>query len=474
MTVISSDLVDSHVAVKGAATNGDKANGHAKLSGTESRAAEAREPGNASTSQKPHRVLLVGGAYAGVATVLTLLDGVDGKLATGEPPLPRLRKRVEVTLIDERDGFFHAVGTPLAHVAQASVSPMWLRYQSISRLQRDDVRIVHGRVSSVHPENLCVTFSDLDNDGKDTTLEYDVLILASGLARQWPSIPKANSFDEYVDDALKHISHIRNAKCETVAVIGGGAVGIEFASEIKHFHQHNRVVLIHSRDKLLSNEPLPELFQTQAEKLLDGEGVEVILNQRASVVETDGVSTITLADGRKIEAGYVFHATSGYKPNTQILPREAVDEEGYVFVDQHMNLTSPMANARRHYACGDICRWSGIKRAGPAMVMGRVAATNVFHQLIQSEHLEHNEPFEVVADPDSADHFDPAALKKRSSPAVYPQVPPTMALAVGKQAITYQPHVGVVWGSDQCAEVFGHDLGWTNSLRYLGILNESA
>ncbi|KAK7611881.1 hypothetical protein BKA81DRAFT_375608 [Phyllosticta paracitricarpa] len=470
MTAISSDPVDSHVAVRGTAANGDKANGHAKVPGAGAKAAKACEPGDTS-GQEPHRVLVVGGAYAGVAAVLTLLDGADGKLATGEPPLPRLRKRIQVTLIDERDGFFHAVGTPLAHVAQESVSALWLRYQSISRLQRDDVKIRHGRVLSVHPENLCVTFADLDDDGKYATLEYDFLILASGLARQWPAIPKANTYDEYVQDALNHISSIRSAACKTVAIIGGGAVGIEFASEIKQFHPHNRVVLIHSRDKLLSNEPLPELFQAQAEKLLVGEGVEVVLNQRANVVATDGVSIIALADGRKIEAGHVFYATSGYKPNTQLLPREAVDEEGYVVVDQHMNLTSPIANARRHYACGDICRWSGIKRAGPAMVMGRVAATNVFHQLLHSEHLEHNEPWEVVADPDSVDHFDPASLKMRSSPAVYPQVPPTMALAVGKQAIMYQPHVGVVWGSDQCAEVFGNDLGWTNSLRYLGLLN---
>ncbi|KAK8251051.1 hypothetical protein HDK77DRAFT_507518 [Phyllosticta capitalensis] len=461
MTAISSDLGDStrSIPAKGATANGNKANGHAR----------ACEP-DATASQRPHRVLVVGGAYAGVAAVLTLLDGADGKLATGEPPLPRLRRRIEVTLIDERDGFFHAVGTPLAHVAKGSVVPLWLRYQSISRLQRDDVKIRHGRVSSVHPGSLRVTFSDIESDGKDVTLEYDFLILASGLTRQWPTIPKAQSFDDYVKDASKHISRIRHAKCGTVAVIGGGAVGIEFASEIKSFHPHNRVVLIHSRDKLLSNEPLPETFKTQAQSLLVGEGVDVILNQRASVVEADGVSNITLTDGGRIEAGYVFYATSGYEANTQMLPREAVDEDGYVVVDQHMNFASSIDNAHRHYACGDICRWSGIKRAGPAMVMGRVAATNIFHQLVHSEHLEHNEPFEVVADPESPDHFDAGSQKLPSSPAVYPEVPPTMALAVGKQAIIYQPHAGVNWGEEQCAEIFGTDLGWTNSLRYLGLL----
>lgn len=106
MTAISSDLGDStrSIPAKGATANGNKANGHARVHRAGPRAAEACEP-DATASQRPHRVLVVGGAYAGVAAVLTLLDGADGKLATGEPPLPRLRRRIEVTLIDERDGF---------------------------------------------------------------------------------------------------------------------------------------------------------------------------------------------------------------------------------------------------------------------------------------------------------------------------------------------------------------------------------
>lgn len=111
-----------------------------------------------------------------------------------------------------------------------------------------------------------------------------------------------------------------------------GAVGIEFAGEIKSYHPHNRVILIHSRDELLSNEPLPAEFKTQALSSLEETGIEVVLGQRANVTTEDGFSRITLTDGRVINAGYVFPATSRFSPNTESLPRDAVDENGYVKV----------------------------------------------------------------------------------------------------------------------------------------------
>jgi apoptosis-inducing factor 2 len=59
----------------------------------------------------PHRILIVGGAYAGITAVLNLLDLAQGKQ---ERPsvyeLPNFegrksRRGIEITVIDERDGF---------------------------------------------------------------------------------------------------------------------------------------------------------------------------------------------------------------------------------------------------------------------------------------------------------------------------------------------------------------------------------
>lgn len=73
------------------------------------------------------------------------------------------------------------------------------------------------------------------------------------------------------------------------------------------------------------------------------------------------------------------------------------------------------------------------------MVMGHVAAANIFNDILKKE----DPLFEVEA-------------------AEFPEVAPMMALAVGSSAITYHPDKGVMWGPERLAEVFGNDLGWAS------------
>lgn len=118
-----------------------------------------------------------------------------------------------------------------------------------------------------------------------------------------------------------------------------GAVGTEFAAEIKHYHPEQRVVLIHSRAHLLSNEPLPEEFRDNTLKILKENGVEVLLETRVTsetkepATEGDSQRTILkLSNGDELVAGHTLWATSRHLPRTEFLPREAVTEDGYVKV----------------------------------------------------------------------------------------------------------------------------------------------
>lgn len=226
-----------------------------------------------------------------------------------------------------------------------------------------------------------------------------------------------------------------------------GAVGIEIAAEAKYNNPEVDVTLIHSKPQLLSNEPLPEVFKERALAVMEEEGVEVILNQRATVLgPVDiGVQKIQLTDGRTIDAGIVINATSKSTPNTQSLPTEALDEDGYVKVNSCMNLPSTVANSSAHFAIGDICAWSGIKRAGGAMSMGQLVASNIYSHIMEAE--------------------DPTWENKQCE---FPNVPPMMGLAIGKQAIGYAgPTSEVKWGVEQMEYIFGPDLGWTSKSRFL-------
>lgn len=107
------------------------------------------------------------------------------------------------------------------------------------------------------------------------------------------------------------------------------------ATEIKLLYPQLHVTLIHSRERLLSAEPLPDEFKDRVGTVIRETGVELILGQR--VVDTTAIEektgrvwSLTLADGRIIKAGHVLSAVSRCTPTSSYLPPQALDEEGHV------------------------------------------------------------------------------------------------------------------------------------------------
>lgn len=114
-----------------------------------------------------------------------------------------------------------------------------------------------------------------------------------------------------------------------------GAVGTEFAAEVKYHHPERRVVLIHSRNQLMSNEPLPDEFKEKVLLQIKDSGVEVILEERvlSETTENDGsLKRLKLSNGEELVAGHTIWATSRHTPRTDTLPAETVNQEGFVKV----------------------------------------------------------------------------------------------------------------------------------------------
>lgn len=107
------------------------------------------------------------------------------------------------------------------------------------------------------------------------------------------------------------------------------------AAELKLVHPGVKVTLVHSRDKLLSSEPLGDDIKDCALELVREMGVEVILGQRVKETRTeimDGVKTIEveLSGGERLEASEVLMALSKSVPSSSFFPSTVLDEEGYV------------------------------------------------------------------------------------------------------------------------------------------------
>lgn len=100
-------------------------------------------------------------------------------------------------------------------------------------------------------------------------------------------------------------------------------------------YPHLKVTLIHSRQRILSSEDLPDEFKDVALNLVHEAGVETILGARVkdTIKKTDSNSTlyeVVLSDDRRIQADFVINAISKFHPTATYLPSTAVDEEGYI------------------------------------------------------------------------------------------------------------------------------------------------
>ncbi|KAM6526235.1 hypothetical protein FSOLCH5_002363 [Fusarium solani] len=398
------------------------------------------------------RVLVLGGCYAGLSAAVNLLDlsqGYSPRMSSEpyvhHPNLPHFD--IEITIVDERDGYYHLIGSPLALADSEYAKKNWVKFSDIPGLDSPSIKIIQGSVTDVDLTAKTATVSAYLTQEKSTH-QYDYLVSATGLRRVWPVVPQSLTRKQYLLEAENHIQAVNHAK-DGVVVVGGGAVGIEMAAELKMVKPHVKVTLVHSRDKLLSSEGLPDETKDVALELLLESGVEVLMNHRLAStrkVETlDGSNKheIEFTNGHKMFASEVIMAISKSVPTSKYLPAAALDEEGYVKIKPNLQFEDGTPNNEFHFAAGDIAKWSGIKRCGGAMHHGHYTAQNI-HQHIVSHRTGEAPKYHEL------NHF-----------------PPVIGLAVGKKAVASSPDSGTISGEDVAQAYFRDDLGWTICWNYM-------
>ncbi|KAK8140725.1 hypothetical protein G3M48_002341, partial [Beauveria asiatica] len=285
------------------------------------------------------RVLVAGGSYAGLGVAVNLLDlhnGVSPRMNwepfVADKDWPQIN--FQVTVVDERDGFLHIVGAPLALADQAYSKKAWVQFKDMTDLQRENITFVHGSVSHVDCAAKKATVV-LHGTDEAQTFEYDYFCAATGYRRVWPVVPQSLTYKAYLEETTKHIQAVGAAK-HGVLVVGGGAVGIEMAAELKLCMPHIKVALAHSRDKLLSSEGLSDECKDVSLDLLKDAGVEVLLNHRLEssdkVDSADGEPKYLarFTNGSTMEASVVIVGVSQSVPATEFYPAAALDADGKV------------------------------------------------------------------------------------------------------------------------------------------------
>jgi NADH dehydrogenase FAD-containing subunit len=233
------------------------------------------------------KVLIVGGGYAGAS------------LARKVDPI------AEVVLIEPREAFVHNVAAIRAVADPAVLDQLALPYDRL--LKRG--RVIRARAETIDDGRV------RSSDGQ--TFDGDVIVVATGSHYALPFKPADDSVESF--KAQSQAAHRALHGARHVAIVGGGAVGVELAGEISAAFPRKAVTLISSNQSLFPQFP-PKLGR-RILRQLEREGVNVRLGATAQGLKDrgrPGSGPVALSDGSIIDADLVFPAI-GAKPETTVL-----------------------------------------------------------------------------------------------------------------------------------------------------------
>ncbi|MCL2582077.1 MAG: NAD(P)/FAD-dependent oxidoreductase [Streptosporangiales bacterium] len=237
----------------------------------------------------PPHVIIIGAGFAGLSVV------------------DNLRKAgVRVTVIDKN--LYSAFQPLLYQVATGGLNPGDVAYPVGGFAARRGARYIRGELSAVDTDARRVTL----DDGR--TLDYDYLVVATGVAANYFGLPGAAEYTFGLynrGDAIVLRDHIMNgferlSASDTgdqefsVTVVGGGATGVELAGTLGELRsevlkvtfpdvnpERVHVRLIEMAPALLM--PFDDKLREYARKQLENRGVDVLLNTKIESVKAGRV-----------------------------------------------------------------------------------------------------------------------------------------------------------------------------------------
>ncbi len=178
--------------------------------------------------------------------------------------------------------------------------------------------------------------------GADTIVGKNVILATGSYSRSLPGLELGGRV--ITSEQALELSFVP----KKVAVLGGGVIGVEFASVWKSFGAD--VTIIEALPHLVPNEE--ESISKQLERAFRKRGIEYSLGVRfASVTQNESGVVVTLEDGKTIEAEILLVAV-GRGPSTAGLGLEEVGitmDRGFVLTDERLATNVPGV-----FAVGDI------------------------------------------------------------------------------------------------------------------------
>ena len=262
---------------------------------------------------------------------------------------------------------------------EITVDDLRTRFQDVIRretdvirdqLTRNHVTIIEGSARFLDPHTLLVE----RNDGSERKFSAETIVIASGTR---PSRPASVAFDDRTildSDSLFLMERIPGS----LVVVGGGVVGIEYASIFAALG--TKVTVVDKRRQILDfcDDEILEGLQHHLRDL----GLTFRLGEEVTAVEAlEEGALVQLASAKRIATEMVLYS-AGREGATDELDLEnaglSADERGRIAFGSHYRTA-----AEHIYAVGDVVGFPAL--AATAMEQGRIAALDALGQPVRSE-----------------------------------------------------------------------------------------
>src|SRR5271157_2602414 len=232
-------------------------------------------------------------------------------------------------------------------------------------MKKNKIDVIMGTARLKSKDTVQVT----DKDGQSQEIKAKNIVLAMGA--QTSMIPGVKADGEKVVTYLEAI--LQTHRPESVAIIGAGAIGVEFATVWSSYG--SKVTLIEMLPRIVPLED--EEVSAELAKAFTKRGIQMMTGQRVQSItpsETGVVVKVSGPDGEKsVEAEQALVAI-GFKPNTRDIGLEeagvSLNERGFIKIDERMATNVPGI-----WAIGDVT--GQVLLAHVASAQGIICAENI-------------------------------------------------------------------------------------------------
>ncbi|KAH8160680.1 hypothetical protein CIB48_g7567 [Xylaria polymorpha] len=281
---------------------------------------------------KQRNIVVVGASMAGYHVAKSIAESI----LPGSP--------YRVVVVEPHDHFHFTWVLPRFSVIEGHEHKAFIPYGPYLRHLPDGVlRWIRGRAVRITKDSVYL------GSGEEIPYEFLVVATGAGATDVLPSRVDA-------DDRAEGISKMRDLQAKikeanNLVVVGGGAAGVELATDAKSHYPEKTVTLVHSRDNVM-NRFGPELQKAAMNGLL-GLGIEAITNDRL-IGEDKERGVVMLKSGKEVKCDFLVNCV-GQKPNSlpiaELSPK-SITATGHVLVKPTMQIDDD--SLPNVYVCGDV------------------------------------------------------------------------------------------------------------------------